>query len=149
VAVTVHHLELTGLEGAAATLVVECSAGFYVRSLAHDLGVRLGVGAHLAGLRRTESAGLTLAGAITLEVAESREAARAAIIPLERMLTDLPSIVLSGDGVARVTHGQDVRGDNIQVVPGPVRLFDQGGQLVGIGIPAAVPGFLHPSIVLR
>ena len=150
VAVTVHHLELTGLEGAAATLVVECSAGFYVRSLAHDLGVRLGVAAHLAGLRRTESAGLTLAVAITLEAAESsREAARAAIIPLERMLTDLPSIVLSGDGVARVTHGQDVRGDNIQVGAGPIRLFDQGGQLVGIGIPAALPGFLHPSIVLR
>ena len=48
------------LDGDTVTLRVDCSAGFYVRSLAHDLGVRLGTGAHLAGLRRTRSGDFTL-----------------------------------------------------------------------------------------
>src|SRR5665213_2557754 len=59
VSVTVHRLEFVRLDGDEATLRVDCSAGFYVRSLAHDLGIRLGVGAHLSALRRTVSAGLT------------------------------------------------------------------------------------------
>ena len=42
-------------DGDGVTLRVDCSAGFYVRSLAHDLGQRLGIGAHLTALRRTRS----------------------------------------------------------------------------------------------
>ncbi len=149
-----HHLAIVGLAADCATLTLECSAGFYVRSLAHELGVSLGIGAHLAALRRTASAGLTLADAIPLDAAErSRDAAAAAIVPIERMLQDLPSVVLGREDVERVTHGQDVQdvassgggktgGDS-------VRLFDQAGQLVGIGEAARTPGFLHPSIVLR
>jgi tRNA pseudouridine55 synthase len=53
--VTAHTVRIVGMDGDLVTLQVECSAGFYVRSLAHDLGERLGVGAHLAGLRRTRT----------------------------------------------------------------------------------------------
>ena len=152
--VTVHHLALVGLAGDCATLTLECSAGFYVRSLAHELGAKLGTGAHLAGLRRTASAGLTLADAIPLDAAErSREDAVAAIVPIERMLQDLPSVVLGREDVERVTHGQDVAPTAITGARRPgedsVRLFDQAGQLVGIGEAAAAPGVLHPSVVLR
>ena len=109
VTVTVHHLAIVDLAADCATLTLECSAGFYVRSLAHELGVTLGIGAHLAALRRTASAGLTLADAIPLDAAErSRDAAAAAIVPIERMLQDLPSVVLGREDVERVTHGQDV-----------------------------------------
>jgi tRNA pseudouridine55 synthase len=154
VTVTVHHLALADTAGDCATLTLECSAGFYVRTLAHELGARLGVGAHLAALRRTASAGLTLAEAIPLDAAErNRDAAVAAIVPIERMLQDLPSVVLGGSDVDRVTHGQDVAAAAIAAAGrtggGSVRLFDQAGQLVGIGEAAATPGFLHPSIVLR
>lgn len=152
--VTVHHLALVGLAGDCATLTLECSAGFYVRSLAHELGATLGIGAHLAALRRTASAGLTLADAIPLAAAErSRDDAVAAIVPIECMLQDLPSIVLGRDDVERVTHGQDVLPTAITVAGrtggDSVRLFDQAGQLVGIGEAAATPGVLHPSVVLR
>jgi tRNA pseudouridine55 synthase len=151
VSVTVHHLAMVDLADDCATLTVECSAGFYVRSLAHELGVSLGLGAHLAALRRTASAGLTLADAIPLEAAErSRDAAVAAIVPIERMLQDLPSVVLDRADVERVTHGQDVASAGGGKTGGDsIRLFDQAGQLVGIGEPARTPGFLHPSIVLR
>jgi tRNA pseudouridine55 synthase len=151
VSVTVHHLAMVDLADDCATLTVECSAGFYVRSLAHELGVSLGLGAHLAALRRTASAGLTLADAIPLEAAErSRDAAVAAIVPIERMLQDLPSVVLDRADVERITHGQDVAQAGVRKTGGDsVRLFDQAGQLVGIGEAARTPGFLHPSIVLR
>jgi len=151
VTVTVHHLAVIDLAGDCATLTLECTAGFYVRSLAHELGAMLGTGAHLAALRRTVSAGLMLADAIALDAAErSRDAAAAAIVPIERMLQDLPSVVLGREDVERVTHGQDVASAGAKKTAGDsVRLFDQAGQLVGIGEAARTPGFLHPSIVLR
>ena len=135
------------------TLSIECSAGFYVRSLAHDLGARLGVGGHLAALRRTASAGLTLGEAVPLHVAErSRDEAVAAIVPLSLMLTGLSSVVLTEAGVERATHGRDIGAAEVTagVVPGtpPVRLFDQRGLLIGIAERAATPGLLHPSVVL-
>ena len=84
------------------TLSVDCSAGFYVRSLAHDLGERLGVGAHLAALRRTRSGDFGLDRAIALDAAErDPRRAAAALVPLAGMLPDLPAVVLTADGVDR------------------------------------------------
>ena len=165
VSVTVHRLDITDVADECVTLSLECSAGFYVRSLAHDLGATLGVGAHLATLRRTASAGFTLADAMPLDLAERSPAdALAAIVPLERMLTGLAAVVLDDAGVSRAMHGRDIGpaemsgegwtgggGGPVGAVGpmGPVRLLDQRGQLVGIGVAAAVPGLLHPSVVIR
>jgi tRNA pseudouridine55 synthase len=154
VSVTAHRVDIVGVAADCVTLHVECSAGFYVRSLAHELGVRLAVGAHLAALRRTASAGLTIADALALEVAErSRDEALAAIVPLDRMLPGLASVVLTDAGVERATHGRDIRAAEVTTGPqpgtGPIRLIDQRGQLIGIAEPAATPGLLHPSVVLR
>jgi len=49
------------------TFVLRCSKGTYVRTICHDIGTTLGVGAHLSQLRRTESAGYTLKNAVTLD----------------------------------------------------------------------------------
>ncbi len=49
------------------TFVLRCSKGTYVRTICHDIGAALGVGAHLSQLRRTESAGYTLKNAVTLD----------------------------------------------------------------------------------
>ena len=51
--VTAHRIQILIVEADTVTLRVDCSAGFYIRSLAHDLGERLGVGAHVTALRRT------------------------------------------------------------------------------------------------
>ena len=148
VSVTVHGLELLTTEADEVTLRVECSAGFYVRSLAHDLGARLGTGAHLAALRRTVSAGFTLDEAIPLEFAErSRDDAVEAVLPMERMLPQFREVVLTDDGVLRALHGRDI--STSEAVSGPVRLVDQLGQLVAIAEPTGVPGVLHPAVVLR
>jgi len=159
VEVTVHRLELVSLEGEQATLCVECTAGFYVRSLAHDLGARLGLGAHLCSLRRTVSAGLTLDDAMPLEFAErSRDDAVEAVRTMESMLPQFGEVVLTDEGLLRATHGRDITEAEVASrspgSPGPgagglVRLVDQLGQLVAIAEPTDIPGVLHPSVVLR
>jgi tRNA pseudouridine55 synthase len=158
VAVTVHRLDLVSVSGEDVTLVVESSAGFYVRSLAHDLGARLGTGAHLAALRRTVSSGFTLDDAIPLEFAErSRDDAVEAVLPMESMLPQFAEVVLTDEGLLRALHGRDigaadVASTNPSNLSNPldhVRLVDQLGQLVAIAEPTGVPGVLHPSVVLR
>jgi tRNA pseudouridine55 synthase len=72
VEVEIYALELLSLEGAKVRFAVECSGGTYVRSLAHDLGQKLGCGAHLAALRRTAVAEFVLSRAVTLERLQGR-----------------------------------------------------------------------------
>jgi tRNA pseudouridine55 synthase len=158
VTVTVRHLAITRVEDDDVTLDVECSAGFYVRSLAHDLGRIAGVGAHLAALRRTLSAGLTLDEAIPLEFAErSREDAQAAVVSIDSMLPSLQAVTLTDEGVLRAVHGRDIgRSEVTAESPGvdgktaaAVRLIDELGRLVAIAEPTGEPGVLHPAVVLR
>lgn len=154
VEVTVARLEITALSGDEVTLVVESSAGFYVRSLAHDLGTRLGTGAHLSALRRSQASGLRLEDATPLEFAEqSREDALDAMLPMESMLPQFAAVVLTDETLLKALHGRDFSVPPLTALPrpvtGPVRLVDQAGQLVGIGEPTGVPGVLHPAVVLR
>ncbi|HEV8345037.1 MAG TPA: hypothetical protein VGQ16_00620 [Vicinamibacterales bacterium] len=140
--------------------MLDCSAGFYVRSLAHDLGQALGTGAHLERLRRTRSGDCTLAGAIELASAEQdHDRAKASIIPLSRMLPAWDAVVLTIDGVRHASQGRnlgpgDVARDSQREsqVPNPesrfVRLLDPAGELIGIGEPAGTSGLLHPLVVL-
>jgi tRNA pseudouridine55 synthase len=143
---------------------VDCSAGFYVRSLAHDLGQRLGIGAHLAGLRRTRTGDFTVDQAVSLDAAErDPQQAIDAMIPLADMLPGLASVTLTAEGVLRAIHGREldiekglgIRESGLAIGEsgsvrdsGFVRLLDQSGQLVGIAEPTDAPGILHPSVVL-
>jgi tRNA pseudouridine55 synthase len=146
-------IELLSLQDELLTLRVDCSAGFYVRSLAHDLGVRLGTGAHLSALRRIRSGEFTLAGATSLDAVEhDPDEAAGFVIPMGGLLTGFPSVVLTSDGVLRASHGRDLGPSDFDqraaVVHSHVRLLDAAGGLVGIAEPATAPGLLHPSIVL-
>jgi tRNA pseudouridine55 synthase len=155
VAVTARAIEITGFDGDTVSLHVECSAGFYVRSLAHDLGAALGVGAHLAALRRTDSGPLSVDDAIGLDVILlDPEQARRRMVPLAKMLSDLAAITLTSEGLAHAVHGRNVGpGDTEQGAWHAdalfVRMLDSAGELVGIARPAGAPGFLHPSVVLK
>jgi tRNA pseudouridine55 synthase len=152
--VTTHRLEIVSVEADTVTLRVDCSAGFYVRSLAHDLGERLGVGAHLASLRRMRTAAFTIDQAIDLDTAErDPQRAAAAVIPLAHMLPDMASVVLTLQGVRRAGHGCELGPADAQAGfgmrdSGLVRLLDPTGALVGIAQPGSTPGLLHPSVVL-
>ena len=152
--VTVHRLEVMSIEADQVTLQVECSAGFYVRSLAHDLGERLGVGGHLAALRRTRSGDFTIEQAMSLETVErDPQHALDAMIPLAEMLPAFASVTLTAEGVLRATHGRELGpADTERRLGGRasrfVRLLDQSGQLIGIAEPVGSTALLHPSVVL-
>jgi tRNA pseudouridine55 synthase len=152
VPVTVHALEALAVEQDVLRLRIVCSAGFYVRRLAHDLGQRLGRGAYLAALRRTRVGTFDEAGAVRLDtlVADDFDAA-AHMVPVDRLLPDLPAVVLSGEGVRRVSHGNTVGPGHLAGTPHvssvPVRLLDASGALLAIA-EARPGGLLHPTIVL-
>ena len=151
VSVTVSRLELTALADDRVSLTLTCSAGFYVRALARDLGERLGVGAHLVALRRTRAGALTLDEALTLDAAERDPSAAAArLVPLCGMLTHLPALTLDADTVRRVVQGRDVESRVSNPDSRPVRLLDEAGDLVAVAHPSETAvDFLHPSVVLR
>lgn len=151
--VTVHVLELLGYQPPLAQLRVRCSAGFYVRSLAHDLGQAVGCGGILEGLVRTEAAGFGLADTVPLEtvVTAPREQLRAAIRPMEALMTSLPAVEVTDEGLDWVRHGRDLGPRQCRAplasIPPLTRLLGPDGRLVGLADPSKVSGFLHPTVV--
>ena len=153
VSVTVHHLELLTFDPPLARLRVRCSAGFYVRSLAHDLGKALGSGAILEQLIRTEAAGFRLDAALPFEtlVRAPRPDLRSHVHPMEALLTELPSVQLTHEGIEWVRHGRDLGPRQVvrplSTIPALVRLLGTDGRLVGLADRSKMPGFLHPAVV--
>ncbi len=158
VRVTIHALELGSVEGGRVTLHLDCSAGFYVRGLAHDLGERLGVGGHLAALKRVRSGDLTLADAVALAALElDPTAAEAALVPLAQMLPALTALTLTHEGARRTAHGLDLGPADFEggflacgsgAAARPFRLLDRAGTLVAVAEPIEGSGLLHPAVVL-
>ena len=153
VRVTVHALELLSADGRLCRLRVRCSAGFYVRALAHDLGRALGCGAILEQLERTEAAGFTLADALPFEALAQapRAELRGRVRPLEALLLDAPTVTLTPEGVEWARHGR-VLGPAQLATRSPdkaalVRLITPDGKLVGLARPADTSGFLHATVV--
>ena len=163
VRVSVEDVVIEALAGDLVRLRLRTSAGFYVRSLAHDLGTALGCGAHLAALRRLASGDLTIERATRLEDLERRpELVRQALIGLESLVPWMAAVHLGDEGVRRVSHGLaarpiDMRSPASGRLPEPVgdragegtRLLGPDGRLVAIA--ASAPdqtGALHPSVVL-
>jgi tRNA pseudouridine55 synthase len=149
--VTVHELALLSCDGAEARLRVTASAGFYVRSLAHDLGQTLGCGAHLASLRRTQSGSFSLDGAVSAEtLATAPEAVRAHLRPMAALLPDLPVATVTPEGLALLRHGRALTPAHLAGPPPHAtlrcRLVDPAGALMAIG--EIRGGFLHPLVVL-
>lgn len=153
VSVTVHRLALESYNDGLVVLRVAASAGFYVRSLAHDLGRALGCGAHLETLRRVRAAGFAEDAAVPLsQIEESGQDAARWLVPLEKLLQDIPAVVLSDRGLKRAVHGNHVSPEDTSppVVSPDIdrcRLIDRAGNLIGIAEPRA-GGLLHPVVVL-
>jgi tRNA pseudouridine55 synthase len=108
--VTIHALTLVAHSANTLMLDVHCSAGTYIRSLAHDLGMALGTVAHLAALRRVAAGAFTLADAHTLAATEAAAAAgtlRDLLLPLGMGL-GLPTLTVDAETALRLSQGQRV-----------------------------------------
>ena len=152
VPVTVYELEMTGCEGATARLRIHCSSGTYVRSIAHELGQKLGCGAHLSALRRTRAGRFTIEQAKTLEElaalgAEGRLAE--AVVPAADLLPDFPAERVDAATVTAIRQGRDFRVSPFRVRSGApfVRALSMDGELVAIG-QMVLPNLYHPMLVL-
>lgn len=155
VTVTARHLDILTFDGETTRLSMQVTAGFYVRSLAHDLGEALGCGATLVALRRTRSGEFGLEPAVPLaEVLQSsREQLAAKVVPMTALLPDLPSVTLRGPtNLERLKNGVDVGPADLVAplgnIPPLVRLLGPEGHLVGLAKPGKTPGFLHGWVVL-
>jgi tRNA pseudouridine55 synthase len=171
VEVEVYEFRLVEIEGPVARFAIECGSGTYIRSLAHELGQALGTGAHLAEIVRTAVGEFTLDHAISLdELAEDTRAGRLAerIIPLERLLPELPRVSVLPIVERRVCHGAKFNIQIAQIQPGMVtvaqgapaqldsgdwkparlRVFNQADRLIAIA-EAVVPRTYQPLVVLE
>jgi len=133
-------LELLRMELPEIELDVHCSKGTYVRTLAEDIGDRLGCGGHVSALRRSgvgpyiegQTRFVTMAE-VEAAAEQGPDAMDAMLLPLDSVLDHCPSLRLSADAAFYLRQGQPV------LVPqapanGMVRLYDQSERFIGIGV---------------
>ena len=135
---------------------VRCSSGTYVRTLAHDIGNRLGVGAHLASLRRTGVGHFRIESALTLEEVEARGREGALenfLVSPSEMLAHLPLLPLDDQRLKRILNGRELelpRGEAeaIGAIKKFVRLCDDEGALVAVGEFDVAREIVKPRVVI-
>jgi tRNA pseudouridine55 synthase len=149
VRVEIKEFEILNFDGELAGFRARVSSGTYMRSVAHEMGQQLEVGAHLAALRRTGVGEFTEADACTLEQLEAAVASdepEKFLIHLRRILPAFPSVTADEMNANRIRHGQAVNLPEMSRAP-LVKVF--AGQAELIAIASRVAGTLfHPKVVL-
>lgn len=171
VEVELYEYKLQEISGSLARFVIECSSGTYIRALAHEMGQKLGCGAHLAEITRTAVGEFSLEQAISLEeLAEARKAGKFAdyLIKLENLLANFPRINVLPVIEKRVRHGSkfnisvsQLKPGHVEVPPGAtteldggepkaprLRVFNQQDKLIAIA-EAVVPRTYQPIVVFE
>ena len=153
VSVTVERLELLAVAAGQVDVRLTASAGFYVRSLAQDLGAALGCGAHLQALRRERSGDFGLDDAWPLDELERQPAAvTQRVIPMARLSMGMPAAILTDAGRQLAAHGHTIAPCDLvhpaasAAAAGHVRLLDRDGGLIAVAEPGQ--DALHPRVVL-
>jgi tRNA pseudouridine55 synthase len=133
-------------------VLVACSAGTYVRTLAEDFGKRFGIGAHVAELRRTRVGGFKIESASTLDQLQesvAEESLGRVLLTPDEVLAHLPAIDLTDDDVRKARNGVNVSVQKTSWTNGEqVRLRDEHGHLVAVGSFEAEKNSLRPRVVL-
>jgi H/ACA ribonucleoprotein complex subunit 4 len=145
---TIYYLEIIEVDGRDVIFRVGTSAGTYVRKICHDLGMLLGVGGHMAELRRTRVGDYREENAATLQdVVDAyhfwkengmEEPARKVFLPVETAVVHLPKIIVRDSAVAAITYGANLAVPGILEVqegikPGDmVALMTKKGELVAL-----------------
>ncbi len=169
--VELFEFRLSEVDGSIARFHIECSSGTYIRSLAHEMGEKLGCGAHLAEITRTAVGEFSLEQGVKLE--ELAEAARSGkfadyLIRLENLLPNFPRVNVLPIIERRVRHGTKFNISPAQIQPGRaelppgattqldggqprpprLRVFSQQNSLIAIA-EAVVPRTYQPVVVFE
>ncbi|MFA4878193.1 MAG: RNA-guided pseudouridylation complex pseudouridine synthase subunit Cbf5 [Methanoregula sp.] len=144
---TIQEMEILGIEGRLVLFRAKCDAGTYIRSLCHHMGLALGVGAHMQELRRSRSGTFAEGDMHTLH--EVQDAAAAAlsgdrstlvsmILPVDRAVPDVPSVIVRDTAIDAVCHGAVLAGVGI-ISCAPfergqtIVLLSQKNEFIGLG----------------
>ncbi len=142
---------------------IRCSSGTYIRTLANDLGRKLGCGAHLSELVRTEVGEYRRDDGRALEeIRDLHEKGMAGefLVPMELLLPFFPKISLTEAGLQMVRNGRSLSGEHIveasldsghdseRDADAVFRLFGPDGKIAALARPAAPPAHFSPFLVL-
>ena len=132
--VTVYNLSIIGFQNSTVALRVRCSKGFYIRSLAMDMGEALGCGGHVSALRRVTVGKFTIDQTVTLEqlaALASAQHRQRLLRPIDNVLDHLPQVTLSEKTAHYFCHGQSVSVLKLPK-PGLARIYSEHS-LLGLG----------------
>jgi tRNA pseudouridine55 synthase len=162
--ITIFSLRLTAYAPPIVGFEVRCTAGTYIRSLAHDLGHALGCGAHLSSLRRLSVGRHEISEAHSLEVIEElsgQSRPESFLLPLEVLLPEFPKGVLSEGGCAGLQKGRPIPNkDLLRTIPADpgaalreesgsvIRLFSREGRFLALARPLEGQNSLLPFLLL-
>jgi tRNA pseudouridine55 synthase len=146
--VEIYSLELRDWSPPECGLDVVCSAGTYIRSIAHDLGQVLGCGAYLRALRRTASGNFYVTEAVTLDELQrafSSGTWRTYLRPAESALPEWPEVGLSAEAAARIHQGQAIPLE--EYADEWARAYNPAGEFIAILHADAAAGVWRPHKV--
>jgi len=147
--VLIGNFTLDAMEGAEVSFTMSISAGGYVRSVAHELGQRLGCGAHLTALRRTQAGVFTLADAVGLDELDplmgNSAALQAHSLHPRLMLTEMPSVTADALTLGRLRNGAQANLPEFSQAP-LVKVFANQRELAGIA--KRIAGTLFQPVVV-
>ena len=136
--VQIYDIGLLRTRGDKIEVEVSCSKGTYIRTLADDLGERIGCGAHIIGLKRTQAGVFSEPQCVTVEMLKQTKEAEGLtgldrlLVPMERAVEEFPEVRLPNIAADSVKHGQSVLVRHLPA-EGLVRLYDEE-QFIGIGV---------------
>ncbi len=151
VKVKIYEIDLLKIEEKSIILRIVCSSGTYVRTLAEDIGKKLGISAHLSALRRMRVGKFDLSKAITLEKLEEicyQGKLNDFLFPMNKVPLELPKLVLDESRIDRVRNGGSLRIETPENFSDGemVCLLDVQKNLVAIG--KISRGLIQPKVVL-
>lgn len=147
--VTIHDLKLVNYKPPDLSIEIECSAGTYIRSIAHDLGSHLSTGAHLAALKRLKAGPFTIEEAVPLpklEVGFMVDKWEQYVVPAADALPDFPIVNINEEKLKVIRHGHRIPAEPGS--SGMARGITSDGELVAILEAVEEGNFWHPRKVL-
>lgn len=128
---TVYALEARLIDSVHVELNVHCSSGFYIRSLAHDLGQALGCGAHVVKLRRTDIKAINVDTAHSLEHVLNADL-KDVLLPLEVLIQHMPKIQITDAQAMSMVQGKPTLAEGLKTDQ-LTRFYQPNGYLYGVG----------------
>lgn len=125
--VTIHQLDLLGMQGSDVQLRVRCSKGTYIRTLCKDIGQALGCGGCMAQLRRVQAGAYTIDQAVPLQQLLDSDAPEQWLRPVDSLFPQYPAVTLTANQETRCRNGNAF---SVKLDAGTYRAYSQNGEFL-------------------